>query len=1015
MGKRIIIERERTMDNIDLIINGRVFSSDGPTGGFQEKYVKGSNPFVNVKLSTGYGHTLLLDINGKIHSYGESSHGQLGHYEGTGKGYVSDANPIVLPNDRKNTRFVSIASARRHSVAIDDRGNMWVWGKVMYPKYTGQPSPSQDLPFDNDDTIFPVPQRVRGLTEIVDAVCGSRFVLALDKDGVVWKSFGFSSPDDPQDLTKFEKITGIPPISKISAGARHALLLQKTESRADKEQSVDVYVLGSNKAGQLGNPDFTFVPDPIKLFPVSWCKVVDISCGSRNSFITDNRGAVWVSGSNKYGCLGFNPDTLVKTIVPYFIENKSLYYKRIVLQRNRGTVLTNEIGTITHIGKGTPANISYADISARYTFDSPKLFAKINKDAGLEDTLESKSLPLMQLYRNRDRILIEAAARGDFNVAEARKLPSEVVSNYKERILNVATAEGELYVSGFFASKQEEYVTVIGDYRIPNRIPFGLRIISIFGGYEHSLMIAELQSVWAFGSNTSLQCGQSINIDRIKSPLLVELPREYRFNIAEEIPDDPEAEAVVTMNDFNIISAACGPDFSVFVTTDGNVWVCGKTSASIIDGSIFKSELQKVPSVTGIIQASAGKDNVALIDSEGNLHVSGFTYSEPTLDDTISRYSNILLYNSYGIPEDSNTDGAKEFVQVSCGEDHLLVTDDKGGVWGIGSNAWSQLGVYSEKPHFFSTPVKSNNMKWGKASQVYCNGNSSFIFDTNLDVWIIGNSDVGKPDRPERMSVREGYLGWRAPSLDKMNVISTGYNATLFLNTNNEAKVFGDNRTRMLCVDPRVATQKPGIVNTPSKYWRFEFSSPDRVVLEKVTVGKKRSTPPSQYEQDSFDTITKSAKRRMPNPVKPSSKDLPKKSSKKRSKVIESSEETDFDMSNQPKSQDDETFDDDDVLAPKSRLVNPDDFSGFEDSYPPPSGTVRKERKDEEPLWESSETIPTTRFSGTSDDPMPIGCNMCPNTHRYRCNTCHHRFHLGGICHIRHLKTCRSPQNECNN
>lgn len=968
-------------ENIDLLVGGRFLTASGPEGGFQEKDLQTYDGIIEPeKIATGYGHTLIIDKTGNISSYGESAYGQLGYVQGGNTGYISAVNRVI-PSGKSKTRFVSVSTARRHSVAVDERGNVWVWGKVKYPKYTRA---SRDLPYEKDKTLYMAPRRVTGLTEVTDVVCGSRFILALDEDGVVWKTLGFSSPDEPQDLTKFEKITGIPLISKISAGARHVLLLEKTETRADKEQPADVYVLGSNKAGQLGNPDLTFAPDPIKLSPVSWCKAVDISCGSRSSFVTDSRGSIWVAGSNKYGCLGFNPTTLVKTNVPYFIENKALYYKRIVLQRNRGTILTNEIGTVTHIGKGTPFNIPYNDPSVKYVSGNPN--------------------------------------------PEARKLPSQVVSAYKERILNVTTADGKLYVSGFHSSNKEGDFTIISDYQVPYHVRFNLRIVSVFGGYEHTLMVDEIQSVWAFGSNTSLQCAQSINIEHIKSPVLIEFPREQRYNIAPGTTDDPEEEAIVTMNDFHIISVACGPDFSVFVTIEGDVWVCGKTSASILDGSIFKSELQKVPSIKNIIQAAAGKDNVALIDSEGNIHISGFSYSEPTLEDTISRYSSILLYSAYGIPVDDNDDGAKEFVQVSCGENHLLVTDDKGDVWGIGSNTMGQLGVYSEKPHFFSTPIKSDNVKWKKASRVYCNGNSSYIFDADMNVWVIGSNDVGKVDKPNRLHSREEHLGWRAPSLDKMKIISTGYNATLFLNTKNETKTFGDNRTNMLCVDNRIPTEKPGIINTPSTYLGFEFSSPENIFLEKVTIGKKRRLSPKEQQQqqqqsqdvDSDEPIAKKPKKRILRPIQPSSN---------RSKILQLSQEGEEDENFPeyiPKSQGGSTFivdtdDEEDLIIPKSRILRDSTEpppSGTvrilrDSAEPPPSGIVREERKNEEPLWESSENIPNTGLTGTDDDPMFIGCNVCPDTHRYRCRKCHRRFHLGGLCHIRHLKVCHSHSNEC--
>lgn len=88
----------------------------------------------------GYNHTLVATVQGELFGWGRNSHGQVGNVDA--KEFTHLHMPIKLPS-KKAVRKVSCGFA--HSVAINEGGEVFVWGRYLSP--TQRPNKSKKQGF----------------------------------------------------------------------------------------------------------------------------------------------------------------------------------------------------------------------------------------------------------------------------------------------------------------------------------------------------------------------------------------------------------------------------------------------------------------------------------------------------------------------------------------------------------------------------------------------------------------------------------------------------------------------------------------------------------------------------------------------------------------------------------------------------------------------------------------------------------------------------------------------------
>jgi alpha-tubulin suppressor-like RCC1 family protein len=120
-----------------------------------------------VVVAAGFFHTLVLDADGRVWTWGSNHDGELG------RGSESTSEPPGRVPDLENV--CAIAGGQYFSVAVLKDGTVWAWGANRY----GQLGDGT-----TEDKSRPV--RVQEIGDVIAVAAGRNFVIALKRDGAVW-------------------------------------------------------------------------------------------------------------------------------------------------------------------------------------------------------------------------------------------------------------------------------------------------------------------------------------------------------------------------------------------------------------------------------------------------------------------------------------------------------------------------------------------------------------------------------------------------------------------------------------------------------------------------------------------------------------------------------------------------------------------------------------------------------------------------------------------------------------
>ncbi|MBF0450216.1 MAG: hypothetical protein HQK75_05900, partial [Candidatus Magnetomorum sp.] len=258
---------------------------------------KGPLIYHNIKtVSAGYRHSMGIQSDGQIMSWGSNDSGELGIATAG-----ASANKISPVETHTTGRFIAVQGGQNdmynHSIALKFDGTVWTWGSNEY----GQIGDGNfGILYDQHE-----PTQVETLSDIVSVDAGQKHSLALDRSGNVWvwgsNMSGQLGTSNSLDYSIPVSLSGLPEIEAIAAGKEHSLAL-----------TTDGYVWawGYNYYGQLGTNDFVDHNYPAQVMAPSGSgflsNIVAIAAGSRHSLALKNDGSVWAWGNAEYGRLGNN-------------------------------------------------------------------------------------------------------------------------------------------------------------------------------------------------------------------------------------------------------------------------------------------------------------------------------------------------------------------------------------------------------------------------------------------------------------------------------------------------------------------------------------------------------------------------------------------------------------------------------------------------------------------------------------------------------------------------------------
>ena len=128
-----------------------------------------SSSAVFEEASKGYNFSTALDSDGNIWAWGSNDCGQLGN------GITSDSNTANPQKLNTTKKFIHISSQANNSIALDEDGNIWAWGKNDKTSFG-----------DNVTNQSNKPVQITNNIEFSQISAGNAHYAAIDTEGNLW-------------------------------------------------------------------------------------------------------------------------------------------------------------------------------------------------------------------------------------------------------------------------------------------------------------------------------------------------------------------------------------------------------------------------------------------------------------------------------------------------------------------------------------------------------------------------------------------------------------------------------------------------------------------------------------------------------------------------------------------------------------------------------------------------------------------------------------------------------------
>ncbi len=266
-------------------------------------------------VSVGFAHTVGIDSNETLWSWGKNSGGQLG--DGT---KIDKSIPVRV--QQAGITWKAVAAGGGHTVGLAEDGSLWSWGY----NESGQLGLG-NLGTDASGaaiTQISLPQKIGNKTWSAVAVSlgAFSFTVGIDSDGTLW-SWGYNGNGQLGDGTKTDKSTPVRVQQKTEEGA---FVDNRTKWKAvaaggghtvGLAEDGTLWSWGYNGNGQLGDGTTAYKSTPVRVqqkteaepFEDNMTKWESVSAGEDHTVGIAEDGTLWSWGKNEFGQLGDSTTT----------------------------------------------------------------------------------------------------------------------------------------------------------------------------------------------------------------------------------------------------------------------------------------------------------------------------------------------------------------------------------------------------------------------------------------------------------------------------------------------------------------------------------------------------------------------------------------------------------------------------------------------------------------------------------------------------------------------------------
>lgn len=345
----------------------------------------------------------------------------------------------------------------------------------------------------------------------------------------------------------------------------------------------------------------------------------------------------------------------------------------------------------------------------------------------------------------------------------------------------------------------------------------------ISSGSNHTLVIKENGTVWAFGNNEHGQLGNG-TIEASLEPVQVKGLQD-------------------------VIKVSAGRYFSAALSVNGTLWTWGTNENGRLGDGTTETKLTPVRVTDNVVDVAVGSFVVFALRDDGQLlgwgrNLGGMLGPQQTLGMNIllptilsepadvakisrQRLGSVIVkengkvwawgaasltsgkfdYSDTEYPEPKQVPRLSDVYSVAVGIDFVLVLDHVNQVWSWGDNWAGQLGVGSDKPYFKPVEVESLN----NIVAVSAFGYHALALDASGQVWGWGKSDFYQAPS---VYLQLTDMPMKFPHFNDAIAISAGVDITTVLDGSGQVWVVGYSGVGDFFEDEEIVYEEPNLVMT---------------------------------------------------------------------------------------------------------------------------------------------------------------------------------------------------------